>query len=201
MYCCSSLDLRARLNFRRISDQVIAVTFFANDSKADVFGTLCGISVSGDQATYTVCHTLTNGGEYHYLISGQSDFTITKRTAPRRPPSTQSYTTTTINYRNGTPFYHYAYVDERGRIDVTKTIQLPRPDPAYVYIGNSYAFGYNNKVLFYGMSDGTCTRGYATCRGDWWVNPCNWTSGCSTGWEWLQADFYPVSSQYCGGCN
>lgn len=67
-----------------------------------------------------------------------------------------------------------------------------------VWIGNSYASGYNNTVFLYGLNNGTCTYVEALClRGYWWVDPCNWDSYCSTGWSFAS---YPVNSSYCSGC-
>ncbi len=78
----------------------------------------------------------------------------------------------------------------------------PLPPPPHVFIGSAYASGHNNTVEFYGLSnDEVCTYGYAICRGDWWIYPCDdWRSYCSTGWELDPGDFYTVPRQNCGWC-
>ncbi len=108
-----------------------------------------------------------------------------------------------------TSFYYecdYQYISVfGGRIKMYTpklvSVVLPLSEPQYTFIGNASSSGFNNKVHFYGMQNGQCTHGYATCRGNWWVDPCNWTSGCDTGWEWDPANYYPDDPVHCTGCN
>ncbi len=69
--------------------------------------------------------------------------------------------------------------------------------PEYINIGSAYSSGINNSVEFWGMNGAQCMHGYATCRGWWWINPCNWTSSCATGWEYNPADYYYESNCNC----
>ena len=55
--------------------------------------------------------------------------------------------------------------------------------PTYIDIDSDTSSGSNNIVSICGMKDGKGTSGTGTCTGIWSVNPCDWTSSCSTGWE------------------
>jgi|GEM_PF-4648878 len=72
-------------------------------------------------------------------------------------------------------------------------------EPVYVYVDQPYMRGHNNIVEFCGLFKGTPWHGKATCRGEWWLRPCEWCSHCSTGWEYDPEDFYPVEE--CEMCN
>ena len=56
--------------------------------------------------------------------------------------------------------------------------------PTYINIGSTVSSGFNNIVEICGIREGVVTHAKGTClQGAWQVDPCNWTSTCSTGWE------------------
>ena len=65
--------------------------------------------------------------------------------------------------------------------------------PPYINIGSTPSNGTNNEVEFCGVENGQGRHAKAVCTGYWEVNPCAWTSYCSTGWVYNPAYFY--------GCN
>ena len=81
--------------------------------------------------------------------------------------------------------------------DGTLTINYSAPD--YVNIGHDNGSGVNNEVEFFGCYNNQEMRGLAICRGDWVVNPCAWTSSCSTGWEYDPDDYY-YTGEDCSFC-
>ncbi|MCP4105177.1 MAG: hypothetical protein GY749_06520 [Desulfobacteraceae bacterium] len=85
-------------------------------------------------------------------------------------------------------------------LDSVTVTGVPIP-PTDINIGSTYASGNNNTVKLYGITpSGGCKSGFATCSGDWWVDPCNWASYCSTEWEWNPINFFYVDDFYCS-CN
>ncbi len=70
--------------------------------------------------------------------------------------------------------------------------------PTFTNIGSQTSGGTNHIVEFCGMENGQSRHGKAICRGDWQLDPCNWTSSCSTGWEYDPDDFYYGCNSNCG---
>jgi len=54
---------------------------------------------------------------------------------------------------------------------------------ATINIGSRSSSGIADIVTFCGMEQGIGSGVTATCNGTWNVNPCAWTSNCSTGWR------------------
>jgi hypothetical protein len=71
------------------------------------------------------------------------------------------------------------------------------PAPTFINIYGDTSSGRNNMVQFVGKQQGNCVRGLATCTGAWWINPCNWTSYCSSGWAYHPDNYYHVNSCDC----
>ena len=67
--------------------------------------------------------------------------------------------------------------------------------PEYMDIGSQNSQGRNNEVKFIGIENGVVKEGKGICRGDWWIDPCNWKSECSTGWEYDPADYKTVDRE------
>ncbi len=81
------------------------------------------------------------------------------------------------------------------------TLDFGTMQPSYRFPGSANDSGYNNIVEFYGINlSGECMHGYAICRRNWSIDPCDWNSYCLTGWEWSESDFYTVPMQNCGWC-
>ncbi len=79
------------------------------------------------------------------------------------------------------------------------TVPVPPDFPAYINLGNSTSSGTNNTVEFVGYNPNSekHLHSKATCRGNWTVTPCGWTSSCSTGWEYDPADIYEIADSGC----
>ncbi|MFH1546075.1 MAG: pilin [Patescibacteria group bacterium] len=74
--------------------------------------------------------------------------------------------------------------DESIDIKLLKTASIKLPEPTFINIGSSASSGFNNEVTFCGLNKNNEGKfGTAICAGSWKVNPCGWTSSCSTGWE------------------
>lgn len=61
--------------------------------------------------------------------------------------------------------------------------------PNVINIKSEFAKGDNSRVILCGRKNGVSLSGIATCSGNWWVDPCNWESECSTGWEYNPKDY------------
>ncbi|MBU1090215.1 hypothetical protein KKF38_05525, partial [Patescibacteria group bacterium] len=74
--------------------------------------------------------------------------------------------------------------DESIDIKLSKAAFIKPPEPTFINIGSSASSGFNNNVKFCGLNKNNEGKfGTAICEGSWKVNPCGWTSSCSTGWE------------------
>jgi hypothetical protein len=113
-------------------------------------------------------------------------------------------------YNGGTLYLHdpwdgsitgsYAWVVDGSNHEWDWTVSLNYTSPGYVNIGHNSGNGVNNSVEFLGCYNNQEMHGYATCLGDWWVNPCAWTSSCSTGWDYNPNDYY-YTGEDCSFCD
>ncbi len=71
-------------------------------------------------------------------------------------------------------------------------------EPSYIYIDQPYMEGRNNTIEMVGLLSSVPYHGKGTCRGNWWVRPCEWQSWCETGWEYNLKDYYPAEK--CETC-
>jgi subtilisin family serine protease len=100
------------------------------------------------------------------------------------------------------PFESYYGQDYVNQVDPNYV--TPGDCPGHSYLTWSSGSG-TNDVVEVKNTDGV--HGLATCRGSWSVNPVWWDEedlpppGCSTGWEYNEADFYADSGPVCMRCH